>query len=165
MAAETDSVDKTAAADTVDVMTRLGKKPVQLPMTVRDERGLCDSCANSYTSPLIFTCIDPTCGVTDWSCEASTIPPFVDIEILNAVLSFTDNVLLPPDVLLALWRNRTKPYVTSPPWSKVICPGPDECPYLPSGLGTNSTFINLGLRGIFELLRQLQHGGAKFWPW
>lgn len=156
-------------SDTMDVLTKLGKTRVQLPSQQRDERGLCDVCGNNYAFPLILTCIDPSCGVTDWSCEASTIPPFIDIETLNAVLHFTDNVLLPPDVLLALWRNQTKPYVTSPPMAKVVCPGSDQCPYLPAGGGVNSTLLHLGFSGIFDLLRQLQqtqhagHGGAGVW--
>jgi hypothetical protein len=45
-------------------------------------RGLCDGCyePGAYASPLTVTCADPGCGVADWSCEAETVPPYVDIE-------------------------------------------------------------------------------------
>lgn len=45
-------------------------------------RGLCDGCyePGAFASPLTVTCADPGCGVADWSCEAQTVPPYVDIE-------------------------------------------------------------------------------------
>jgi hypothetical protein len=111
--------------------------------------------------------VDPQCGVTDWACEAQTLPPFVDVETLNAVLHFTDNVLLPPDVLWALWANGTRPYTTSPPLCKFRPDGgcalvvPEACPFLRAG-GANATLLQLGLGGVFALIGNLTRQGGRW---
>ena len=139
----------------------------EAPDVTPGPRQLCEGClaGGTYGSPLTLTCVDPQCGVADWSCEAQTLPPYVDVETLNAVLHFTDNVLLPPDVLWALWVNGTRPYTTSPPLCKFSADGgcalviPAACPFLRAGGGANATLLQLGLGGVFRLI-----GNLTRWP-
>ena len=75
-------------------------------------------------------------------------------------------MLLPPDVIWALWRNGTRPYKSSPPLCRFGVAGgcaltiPDSCPFLPGGGGANATLLHLGLGGIFQLIGNLSSGGG-----
>jgi hypothetical protein len=64
---------------------------------------------------------DTLCSISNTCNIAHTIQPWVDQETLNGLIHKIDRVLLPPNVLLALWMEQIKPYNDSPEPSSWTC--------------------------------------------
>jgi uncharacterized surface protein with fasciclin (FAS1) repeats len=72
---------------------------------------------NSGTPTPSSICIaqtDTLCRISNTCNVAHTIQPWVDQETLNGLIHKIDRVLMPPNILLALWMEKIKPYNDSP---------------------------------------------------
>ena len=74
--------------------------------------------ATNHGDGITFTCVEAPldCGIFEPTCQATTLPGpgETDIETLNAVIHKVDRPLLPPPVLLALYRAHIQPYEDGP---------------------------------------------------